>query len=130
MINQDIEASVIGGLLISGLTPMANEVLSTLAPEAFGIKFYQDTYRVIQAQARTRSLIDPMMVAEAMGDGHFADVMETYKKCPSAANLKGYAGIVSDNFERRQVLALIDELKDPIASRNHSDDDGRYGCVC
>lgn len=118
MINQDIEASVIGGLLISGLTPMANEVLSTLAPEAFGIKFYQDTYRVIQAQARTRSLIDPMMVAEAMGDAHFADVMETYQKCPSAANLKGYAGIVSDNFERRQVLALIDELKDPIASGN------------
>lgn len=116
MINQDIEASVIGGLLISGLTPMANEVLSTLSPEAFGIKFYRDTYQVIQAQARTRSLIDPMMVAEAMGDGHFADVMETYKKCPSAANLKGYAGIVSDNFERRQVLALIDELKDPIAT--------------
>lgn len=51
-----------------------------------------------------------------MGDDHFADVMETYKKCPSAANLKGYAGIVSDNHERRMVLALIDELKDPIAT--------------
>lgn len=116
MINQDIEASVIGGLLISGLTPTANDVLSTLSPEAFAIKFYQDTYRVIQGQARTRNMIDPMMVAEAMGDSHFGDVMETYQKCPSAANLKGYADMVTEKHERRQVLAAIDELRGDIAN--------------
>ncbi|PLR52391.1 replicative DNA helicase [Chimaeribacter arupi] len=116
--NQDIEASVIGGLLISGLTPVANEVLSTLSPEAFAIKFYQDTYRVIQGQARTRHLIDAMMVAEAMGEERFADVMETYRACPSSANLKGYAEIVADNHQRRQVLALIEELRAPIANGN------------
>ncbi|HEI8866114.1 TPA: AAA family ATPase [Serratia odorifera] len=114
--NQDIEASVIGGLLLGGLTPTANDVLATLSPEAFGIKFYQDTYRVIQAQAKTRNLIDPMMVAESMGENRFADVMETCRKCPSAANLKGYAGIVSDYYERRQVLALIDDMKDQITT--------------
>lgn len=32
---QDIEASVIGGLLIGGLTPTASDVLATLEPEAF-----------------------------------------------------------------------------------------------
>lgn len=115
---QDIEASVIGGLLKSGLTPVANDVLSTLHPEAFSIKFYQDTYRVIQSQARTRNLIDPMMVAEAMGDAHFADVMETFKQCPSAANLKGYAGMVADFHERRQVISLIEELREPISTGN------------
>lgn len=118
MITQDIEASVIGGLLIGGLTPVANEVLSTLSPEAFGIKFYQETFKVIQNQARTRNLIDAMMVAEAMGDERFADVMDTYRSCPSAANLKGYAGIVSDYYERRQVIALIEELKEPISNGN------------
>lgn len=115
---QDIEASVIGGLLISGLTPESSGVLSTLPPEAFGIRFYQDVYRVIQAQARTRNLIDPMMVAEAMGDEHFADVMETYRQCPSAANLRGYAGMVASWHRRRQVIEVMDELREPVSHAN------------
>lgn len=35
---QDIEASVIGGLLIGGLTPTASDVLATLEPEAFSFR--------------------------------------------------------------------------------------------
>ncbi|SQP09940.1 YmfP protein [Escherichia coli] len=38
---QDIEASVIGGLLIGGLTPTASDVLATLEPEAFSIPLYR-----------------------------------------------------------------------------------------
>lgn len=34
---QDIEASVIGGLLIGGLTPDANDVIEMLEPESFAI---------------------------------------------------------------------------------------------
>ena len=66
---QDIEASVIGGLLIGGLTPTASDVLATLEPD-----------------------------------------------CPSAANLKGYAGMVADNYHRRLVLEIMDEMREPIQS--------------
>lgn len=104
MITQELEASVIGGLLISGMTPESGEVIGTLEPEAFSIPLYQAMFCEIQRQAKTRNLIDTMLVAEAMGEKHFADVWETYRACPSAANLRGYADRVNANYERRQVL--------------------------
>jgi len=108
---QDIEASVIGGLLLGGLTPSANDVLGMLEPEAFAIPFYRKVFEVIRKHARTRNMIDGLMVAEECGDEYFADVMETAKNCPSTANLKGYAGMVADMYERRMVLNLIDEAR-------------------
>ncbi|WP_313020965.1 replicative DNA helicase [Atlantibacter hermannii] len=113
---QDIEASVIGGLLMGGLTPTACEVLATLPAEAFSIPVYQTAYRVIQKHASVRNLIDGLMVAEECGEGHFADIMETAKSCPSAANLKGYAGMVTDAYQRRLVLQLMDEMRGPISN--------------
>ncbi|HGW6103979.1 TPA: replicative DNA helicase [Citrobacter werkmanii] len=112
---QDLEASVIGGLLISGLTPDADDVLSTLASEAFAIPVYRAIYQEIQRQAKTRSMIDPMLVAEGVGDENFAIVMETFRACPSAANLRGYAGQVHANYERRQILEIIGETHSRIA---------------
>lgn len=111
---QDIEASVIGGLLLGGLTPAAGDVLATLDPDAFSIPLYRKAFEVIRKQARNRNLIDALMVAEECGDEHATDVMMTAKACPSAANLKGYAGMVADNHHRRLVIQLMEEMRDPI----------------
>ncbi|MBJ9866284.1 replicative DNA helicase [Citrobacter amalonaticus] len=111
---QDIEASVIGGLLLGGLTPAAGDVIATLEPEAFSIPLYRKAFEVICKQARNRNLIDALMVAEECGDEHATDVMMTARSCPSAANLKGYASMVADNYHRRLVLQLISEMRDPI----------------
>lgn len=113
---QDIEASVIGGLLIGGLTPTASDVLATLDPEAFSIPLYRKAFEVIRKQARNRNLIDALMVAEACGEEHFTSILMTSKNCPSAANLKGYAGMVADNYHRRLVLEIMDEMREPIQS--------------
>lgn len=113
---QDIEASVIGGLLIGGLTPAASEVLATLPAEAFSIPLYQTAYKVIQRHATVRNLIDGLMVAEECGEGHFADIMQTARSCPSAANLKGYASMVADSYQRRIVLQLMDEMRGTISN--------------
>ncbi|HDV6231552.1 replicative DNA helicase [Enterobacter hormaechei] len=113
---QDIEASVIGGLLLGGLTPSANDVLEMLEPESFAIPLYQKVFSVIRKHARTRNMIDGLMVAEECGDEHFADVMEAAKNCPSTANLKGYAGMVADMHERRMVLKLIDDVRGVISN--------------
>ncbi|BDZ89105.1 hypothetical protein VEE68_35520 [Escherichia coli] len=113
---QDIEASVIGGLLIGGLTPTASDVLATLEPEAFSIPLYRRAFEVIRKQARNRNLIDALMVAEACGEEHFTSILMTSKNCPSAANLKGYAGMVADNYHRRLVLEIMDEMREPIQS--------------
>ncbi|EBW6645030.1 replicative DNA helicase, partial [Salmonella enterica subsp. enterica serovar Bredeney] len=113
---QDIEASVIGGLLIGGLTPTASDVLATLEPEAFSIPLYRKAFEVIRKQARNRNLIDGLMVAEECGDEYATAVMMTARSCPSAANLKGYAGMVVDSYQRRQVLQLLDEMREPISN--------------
>lgn len=112
----EIEASVIGGLLLGGLTPTAIDVLATLPPKAFSVALYRKAFEVIKSQAQRKNLIDALMVAEECGDQYFASIMETAKACPSAANLRGYAGMVAEYYERRLAVAAIDELRDRIAN--------------
>lgn len=108
---QDIEASVIGGLLLGGLTPAATEVLARIEPEAFTIPIYRKAFEVIRKQARNRNLIDGLMVAEECGDEYATPIMMTARSCPSAANLLGYAGMLTDQHQRRLFLQAIDELR-------------------
>lgn len=113
---QDIEASVIGGLLLGGLTPSASDVLARMEADAFTIPVYRKAFEVIRKQARNRKLIDALMVAEECGDAHFADIMETARACPSAANLRGYAGMLSDQHQRRMFLQAMDELRGDVSN--------------
>lgn len=113
---QDIEASVIGGLLLGGLTPAASDVLARMEADAFTIPVYRKAFEVIRKQARNRNLIDALMVAEECGDVHFADIMETARACPSAANLRGYAGMLSDQHQRRMFLQAMDELRGDVSN--------------
>ncbi|MFB4858700.1 replicative DNA helicase [Enterobacter hormaechei subsp. steigerwaltii] len=113
---QDIEASVIGGLLLGGLTPAASDVLARVDAEAFTIPVYRKAFEVIRKQARNRNLIDALMVAEECGDEHATDVMMTARSCPSAANLSGYADMLSDQYQRRQFISVMDELRGPVSS--------------
>lgn len=120
MTDQEIEASVIGGLLLGGYTPDAADVLATLDDDAFTASLYRETFREIRRQAKTRGLIDALMVGEAMGSGNFGTVMETAKKCPSAANLKGYARVLADYQRVRRFTALLgDGLEQVRQCPNH-----------
>lgn len=120
MINTDIEASVIGGLLIGGYTPDASDVIATLDDSAFSVDLYRRAFGEIKRQAKQRGLIDGMMVAEAMGNDYVAHIMETTRKCPSAANLKGYARVVADYHKVRRFTELMDAGKREITSAgNH-----------
>ena len=113
---QDIEASVIGGLLLGGLTPAATDVLARIDAEAFTIPLYRKAFEVIRKQARNRKLIDALMVAEECGDQHATDVMMTARACPSAANLTGYADMLADQHQRRLFLHAIDELRGDVSN--------------
>lgn len=117
-----LEASVIGSLLHAGLTPDASDVLNTLDPNAFTHPFYVKLYVEIKRQATQRKMIDALLVANAMGDdpGVFADVMETVKTMPSAANLKGYAKSLNEQFVIRSFARLMETSYDSITgAHNH-----------
>ena len=113
---QDIEASVIGGLLLGGLTPAASDVLARIEADAFTIPLYRKAFEVIRKQARNRNLIDALMVAEECGDEHSTDVMMTARACPSAANLSGYAGMLEDQYQRRLFLQAIDDMRGEVSN--------------
>ncbi|MFK3708697.1 replicative DNA helicase [Klebsiella sp. NPDC088457] len=113
---QDIEASVIGGLLVGGLTPAASDVLARTEPDAFTIPLYRKAFEVIRKQARTRNLIDGLMVAEECGEEHATDVMMTVRSCPSAANLAGYAEMLSEQHQKRLFLHAMDEMRGPVSN--------------
>lgn len=122
MNNIDIEASVIGGLLLSGLTPDAADVIATLDPDAFSAPLYRDTFREIMRQANNRGMIDGLLVAEAMGEGCFADIMETMSRNrgPSVANLKGYARVVGEYYQIREFTKLMESSYELITgAHNH-----------
>ena len=120
MINTDLEASVIGGLLIGGYTPDASDVIATLDENAFSVELYRDAFREIKRQAKQRGLIDGMMVGEAMGDGKFGHIMETMKICPTAANLKGYARVVGEYATVRRFSQILKDGQHAISlAGNH-----------
>lgn len=119
MKNHEIEASVIGGLLLGGYTPDAADILATLEAESFSVPFYRNTFLEIKRQANNRGLIDPLLVAESMDNLDFANVMETMRKCPSAANLKGYARIVGEFSQIRQFQQLMETYYDQITTSNN-----------
>lgn len=110
-LRQEREASVIGGLLLGGLTPNAQDVLATLDPEVFTFPLYKRAFEIIRAQARNRNLIDALLVGDEIGNENFVPLMQTARSCPSAANLKGYAQLLREEHQRRQMLELIDDMR-------------------
>ncbi|NIF20283.1 replicative DNA helicase [Pantoea sp. Acro-835] len=121
MIVIELEASVIGSLLIGGLTPNAVDVINTLDEKAFKNYFYQSAYREIKRQATHNMMIDALLVAEAMEkeqgnhSGVFATVMEAARNTPSAANLKGYAKRLEEKYQLRQFITLMEENYDKVS---------------
>lgn len=118
-----LESSVIGCLLHAGLTPDAYDVLGSTEPAAFSNAFYSQVYTEIKRQANHKKMIDALLVAEAMGNepGIFANVMETVRSVPSAANLKGYAKSLNEKFMIRSFAKLMESHYDKITMAHNHD---------
>jgi len=104
---QNLESQVIGGLLLAGASPDAFSVLSTLPEDAFCIPQFRAAYAEIKRQALSKSLIDPIMISEALGGDSFANLSQAAKDTWSYANLKGYAEEVRKAWRKRQVIETV-----------------------
>ncbi|MDK6437096.1 hypothetical protein, partial [Lactobacillus crispatus] len=51
------------------------------------------------------------MVGDEIGNENFIPLMQTARSCPSAANLKGYAALLQEEYQRRQMLELMDDIR-------------------
>lgn len=122
MNTQDLESQVIGGLLLNGASPDSFDVLSTLQEEAFSIQPYRAAFKEIKRQALSKSIIDPILVSNALGKGSDAILSDATKKTWSKANLKGYAEEVRKAWIDRQIVDIVKLGNNQIVSAKNSDE--------
>jgi len=119
--NPDIEACVIGALLLGGYTPDAAEALAVLSESSFTVGLYRTVFKAIKQQALQSSLIDGALIAESVGGGEwFGTIAEITRKTPSAANLRGYARVLREYEQIRTLQRMMRETLEGIeSSANH-----------
>lgn len=106
----DAEMAVIGSLLIDP-EPVAGIIFHELRPEDFG----EEKYRAIYCAARDLWMdgrtLDPLIIANTIGDGTIKEVMATAMKLtPTAANVKEYARIVTEEAQLRRIRDIGTQL--------------------
>ncbi|WP_410015836.1 replicative DNA helicase [Sodalis sp. C49] len=114
MTPQELEGAVIGGLLKSGASPDALDVLATLPDEAFSIGFYRTAYREIKKQALSLGVIDGLLISEALGGDSLSKFTEAMRQPTVESNLKGYAKLTGKSWFTRKAIVLFQGTADAI----------------
>lgn len=126
----EVEYSLIGCLLKSGLNSAARDVTSWLTPEMFSTFQLGQIYSAIQRQALKDSMIDILLLSSNYGQD-FSILAEITKKTYGVANLAAYAEKVRQYYQRRESQRIFldiatelnssrDEKLDEIASKGLS----------
>ncbi|MBJ3816674.1 replicative DNA helicase [Shimwellia pseudoproteus] len=111
---QELEMCVLSGLLNGGATPDAFDVITRLPEEAISTGFYRAVYREIKKQALADGIIDMMMICEALGGDHLADLADICRLPATVPNLPGYAARVVKGWHSRQLATLFQKSADGI----------------
>ena len=97
------EMAVIGALLIDP-GPVAGIVFHRLRPEDFGAKEYRTVFTVSRDLWLEGKTLDPVVIANAVGDKECAQLMATAMQLtPTAANVAEYAEIVAEEAQLRRI---------------------------
>lgn len=118
----DAEQSVLGGLLLSGLSA-ENRAWDQIVDRLRESDFYKHEHRLIfRAMTRLVELnkpLDQLTVAEALRDANELDqvggevyLYELANNTPSAANITAYADIVRERAVLRQLISAANNIAD------------------
>lgn len=119
MNNQQLEGAVIGGLLLNGANQNSFDVLNMLCDEVFSVGLYRNLYHEIKQHALSKNLIDPLIISEKLTGNDSANMFETMKMCHSAANVKGYARMLVENYQTNKISYLVKQASNDIAQANN-----------
>ena len=64
--DQELEGAVIGAMLLRGADPEVMDIISSLPETAFNFWQYREIYKALIAQARTKGVIDPILLGEQL----------------------------------------------------------------
>lgn len=97
--DEEMEGAVIGAMLLRGADNVVMDVISSLPAKAFDFWQYREIFQAICAQARSKGIIDPILLGEQLPK-HVALIDESARKtwAPGALNsyviqLKRYASL-------------------------------------
>lgn len=116
--SNDAEQSVLGGVLLDG---RAFERAQPLTADAFHHPAHAAIWGAIEDLSRARQLIDPITVADQLGDdseriGGLAFLAALASSVPSATGVRRYAEIVRDRAARRALVDAAQQAQDLAAS--------------
>ena len=104
----EAERATLGALLLNN--NVYDLVADILRPQDFHDTRHQRIYQAIQRQAQEAKPFDPVTLSDRLG-GDLSLLVELTRETPSAANAIAYADMVHHAAIRRQVIEIVDQLR-------------------
>lgn len=118
--NEDIEAAVIGAMLLRGADPDVKDILATLPASAFSLWQYREIYQGICDQIRRTGLIDPIMLGELLPQ-HVAAIGDAGRKVWAKSSLQAHVVILRRNAGIRDAEAALEVALEKLRSSVNGD---------
>jgi len=118
--DEDMEGAVIGAMLLRGADNEVMDVISSLPASAFDVWQYREIFQGICDQARSKGLIDPILLGENLPQ-HAALIYESGRKTWSPASLKSYSGQLKRFASLRDAQAALSEAMSRLNDAPNSD---------
>lgn len=117
--SKEAEQSVLGGMMLDGVSDRTMRVLSMLKADSFYLSAHKIIFAELDALVKSDKPIDLITLFDSIEEkgltervGGFAYLAELSKNTPSAANITHYAGIVKERaMERYGVSRLTDAIE-------------------
>jgi replicative DNA helicase len=127
LINLHAEQSVIGGMLINGMSDRAIYAIEKLRPDDFSQTIHRYIWSAILEMSSRNDEIDLITLMESLRNaGHdieFSYLGEITKNTPSQANMRRYAEIVKDYAKLRNANAALHDAMAVINETENTPED-------
>ncbi|MEI2684671.1 replicative DNA helicase [Erwinia aphidicola] len=118
--DEDMEGAVIGAMLLRGADNEVMDVISSLPASAFDVWQYREIFQGICDQARSKGVIDPILLGENLPQ-HAALIYESGRKTWSPASLKSYSGQLKRFASLRDAQAALSDAMIRLNAAPNSD---------
>jgi replicative DNA helicase len=118
--NNELEAAVVGAMLLRGADPEVLEVISVLPDSVFNVPQYREIYNGIRRQAKGQGLIDMILLCESL-PALEATILEASSVAWAKSSLKAYAAMLRRNAAIRDAESALKEALQGIQSAGNGE---------
>jgi len=118
--DEDMEGAVIGAMLLRGTDSDVMNVISSLPASAFAVWQYREIFEGICAQARSKGLIDPILLGEQLPE-HIALIDASGRKPWAPGTLNSYVTQLKRFASIRDAQSALSEAMSMLNDAGNSD---------